>query len=236
MISAWLIALVLQATPTAREVQAAEPKLQMMTYQMVFLRLGATPHGEGPEADRMQAAHLAYLGKLNQERKNLIYGPFTDGAEPVGLCVFDVPDGDAARSLMADDPFVKAGMMTVEVKPWMGPKGWFQPPLTTDVTQANALEPLVFGILMSGPNRSQSKAEAQELQKAHLAYMDSLHEDGKLIMAGPFMEDGAWRGVVVYRLATVEEANTLAAGDPMVKVGRLKIEARPWMTLRGILR
>ena len=231
MISALAFACLLQAAPPAQ----AEPKLEMMTYQMVFLREGPTPEPAEPD-QKMQMAHLAYLAKLNRERLNLLYGPFSDEQDPRGLLVLDVPDAAAAKKLMADDPFVKAGHLTLDVKPWMGPKGWFQAPAVADVTQPGALEDLVFGILVRGPNRSQSAAEAAELQKGHLAYMDSLHKQGKLIMAGPFMEEGDWRGVVVYRVASLDEAKQLAAGDPMVKAGRLVIEARPWVTLRGILR
>lgn len=66
--------------------------------------------------------------------------------------------------------------------------------------------------------------------------METLHQQGKLIAAGPFMEDGDMRGIAVYRVPTVEDAMQVAAGDPMVKAGRLKLEAHPWMTLPGILR
>jgi uncharacterized protein YciI len=236
MITALALSLFLQTAPAAQAPAApAEPKLEMMAYQMVFLRKGANPGPEGDEAQKAQAGHLANFARLNAERKNLLYGPFTDGGDPVGIAIMDVPDAETARRLLADDPYVKSGAMTVEVKPWFGPKNWFHVPPTTDVTQPNALEPLVFGILMRGPNRSQSKEEAEELQKGHLAYMDSLGKQGKLIVAGPFMDAGDWRGIVVYR-TSLEEAQKLAAGDPMVKVGRLKIEARPWMTLRGILK
>ena len=33
-----------------------------------------------------------------------------------------------------------------------------------------------------------------------------------------------------------DEAKALAAGDPAVKVGRLVIDAHPWMTFKEILR
>jgi uncharacterized protein YciI len=235
--SVWLSVFLFQAAPAAQTPPPpAVPKEQMMTYQMVLLRKSGAPEPQGPEAEKAQAAHLAHLARLNAERKNLLYGPFTDGGDPVGLAVFDVPDAGTARTLMADDPHVKSGALKVEVKPWMGPKGWFQQPPTTDVMQPNALEPLIFGVLMRGANRSQSQGEAEEIQKGHLAYMESLHKQGKLPMAGPFLEEGDWRGVVVYRVKTVEEARELAAGDPAVKAGRLRIEVRPWMTLRGILK
>jgi len=78
--------------------------------------------------------------------------------------------------------------------------------------------------------------QRQELQKGHLAYMAELNKQGKLVMAGPFMEDGDWRGIVVYRVGSVAEAQALAANDPSVKAGRLAIEARSWTTLKGILK
>ena len=67
---------------------------------------------------------------------------------------------------------------------------------------------------MRGPTRSQSQAEAEQIQKGHLAYMADLHRQGKLIMAGPFLDQSDWRGVVVYRVGSVAEAKGLAAGDP----------------------
>ena len=39
-----------------------------------------------------------------------------------------------------------------------------------------AHEQLVFGVLMAGPNRSRSAAEAEQIQKGHLGYMESLHK------------------------------------------------------------
>jgi len=210
---------------------ANEPPLEMMTYQMVFLRTGPNAGKPDPNAATVQEAHLAYLAKLNRERVNLLYGPFLDDTDLRGIALLDVADADAAKKLFAEDPHVKAGNLVIEVKPWMGTKGWFHPPLDPMVP-----EKLVFGFLLRGPNRSQPVAEAQELQKQHLAYMDGLHKQGKLVMAGPFLDDSEWRGVVVYRVAGVEEAKELAAGDPAVKAGRLAIDARPWMTLKGILK
>lgn len=66
--------------------------------------------------------------------------------------------------------------------------------------------------------------------------MDGLHQQGKLIMAGPFLDDSDRRGVVVYRVGSVEEARELGAGDPAVKAGRLMIDVHPWMTFKGILK
>ena len=133
--------------------------------------------------------------------------------------------------------------MVLEVKPWLGPKGWFAPPTQPAASDPNKMdiEPLIFGVLMRGPAAKaqppvHTEAQRQEIQKGHLAYMGELNKQGKLVAAGPFMDDGEWRGIVIYRVADVKEAQALAAGDPAVKAGRLVIEARPWMTLKGILK
>jgi hypothetical protein len=51
-----------------------------------------------------------------------------------------------------------------------------------------------------------------------------------------FLDDTASRGIVIYRVRDVAEAMALAADDPVVKAGRLVLEAYPWMTLREILK
>lgn len=227
----FLLVSLLQSAPAP-----AQPPLVMHTYQMVFLRAGATAQPQGADAQKMQQEHLSRLAELNRQRLNVLYGPFLDEGDLRGIAILDVKDAAEAKRLMEEDPFVKAGIMTVDVRPWMGPQGWFAEPPDRDVTHPGATEPFVFGFLVSGPNRTQSKDEAAQIQKGHLAYMDDLYKQGKLPVAGPFLDEGEARGIVIYRVATVEEARQLAAGDPAVKAGRLKIEARPWMTLKGILR
>jgi uncharacterized protein YciI len=102
--------------------------------------------------------------------------------------------------------------------------------------EGHQLEALIFGFLMRGPNASQAGATAAEIQKGHLAYMTKLHGEGKLVAAGPFMDDSPMRGIVVYRVGTIDEAKALAAEDPAVKAGRLVLDAHPWMTFKGILK
>jgi uncharacterized protein YciI len=55
------------------------------------------------------------------------------------------------------------------------------------------------------------------------------------VLAGPLADDTAWRGVLIYRTKTLEEAQQLANDDPAVKAGRLVVTMHPWMVQRGIL-
>lgn len=86
----------------------------------------------------------------------------------------------------------------------------------------------VMAFLKAGPNRSQSKEEAAKLQKAHMDNIKRMAEEGKLIVAGPFINDGDIRGIYIFDVQTVEEAGALTATDPAIQAGRLIMELHPW--------
>jgi len=68
---------------------------------------------------RTRADHLAFLAAQGQAIK--LGGPFLDGdGDPVGsLLILDCVDVAAARELLSDDPYAKAGLFaSVELKPW----------------------------------------------------------------------------------------------------------------------
>ncbi len=90
-----------------------------------------------------------------------------------------------------------------------------------------------MGFLKRGEQRDQDSAEVMRLQKEHLAYMSKLADEGKLAIAGPFMDDGDTRGIVIYSVDSLKDARALAMGDPAVQAGRLSVEIRPWMSARG---
>lgn len=87
--------------------------------------------------------------------------------------------------------------------------------------------------LVKGDNRTQDSLTAAEIQKQHLAHLDKLWHDGKLDIAGPFLDDNDMRGVCIYNVKTLEEAKELAEADPAVKSGRLKVIVRPWYSMKG---
>jgi uncharacterized protein YciI len=74
----------------------------------------------------------------------------------------------------------------------------------------------------------------EELQKAHLANIRRLSKEGKLVLAGPFLDDGELRGIFVFRVGSLEEARALCDTDPAVKARRLRVELHPWLSAKGI--
>lgn len=91
----------------------------------------------------------------------------------------------------------------------------------------------VFCMYKKGPERSATKEEAAQLQKEHLAHLNELTEKGILHLAGPFGDDGDWRGILILDVATVEEAEKYVKEDPMVKAGRLTYELHKWWGGKG---
>jgi uncharacterized protein YciI len=57
----------------------------------------------------------------------------------------------------------------------------------------------------------------------------------KLVVAGPFGDDGNLRGIFVFKVASLDEAKALAETDPAVIAGRLAIDMHPWLVPEGIL-
>ena len=86
----------------------------------------------------------------------------------------------------------------------------------------------VIAFLRAGPERGLDRAQAERLQRAHLANIERLAEEGKLALAGPFLDGGDLRGIFVFSVVTVEEAKALAATDPAVRAGLLTLEYHPW--------
>lgn len=86
----------------------------------------------------------------------------------------------------------------------------------------------VIAFLKAGPNRDLNSTEAAELQRAHMENIRRMAEEGFLIVAGPFLDDGKIRGIYIFDVETVEEAQELTETDPAIQAGRLEMELHPW--------
>lgn len=92
----------------------------------------------------------------------------------------------------------------------------------------------VMAFLKAGPDRSQDSATAAEIQRAHLANISRMAEEGTLVLAGPFLDDGTVRGIYIFDVETLEEARALTETDPAVQAGRLEMELHPWYGSAGL--
>lgn len=95
------------------------------------------------------------------------------------------------------------------------------------------LKEYFFVMLKRGPNRSQPKAVADSIQKGHLSHINKMAESGQLCIAGPFGDDGDWRGILIFKTKSIQETRDLVEPDPAIKSGRLTYEIHPWWSMKG---
>lgn len=86
----------------------------------------------------------------------------------------------------------------------------------------------VMCFLKTGPLKVEDKAKRDELMKGHFGMINRLAAEGKLIVAGPFMNGGDFRGIYLFDVRTIEEAQKLTETDPSIKEGYFKVEFIKW--------
>lgn len=86
----------------------------------------------------------------------------------------------------------------------------------------------VMAFLKTGPNRERSEEEAAALQRGHMENITRLANEGKLALAGPFLGESELRGIYIFSVTTIEEAQALTETDPAIQAGSLIMELMPW--------
>lgn len=228
-----VIACSLIAAPLTLAQEKTAPQSKLVQFQMALLRKGPKWTGaQTPETQRILHQHLVNVLALLDSGKAVVAGPFGDDTDLRGIFILRASSAEEAKTWVEADPAVKAGLFVAEMHPW-----WSEDIFKKRILPLK-MNTLYFAFLKKGPNRKEGDGDTpqvQELQKTHLANINRLAETKKLIVAGPFGDDGDLRGIFVFRVASLQEAQDLCATDPMIKVGRLAVELHPWQVPEGVL-
>ena len=73
-----------------------------------------------------------------------------------------------------------------------------------------------------------TEEQRAEIQAGHMANINRLAEEGKLVMAGPFFGNEELRGLFFFAVESLEEAQKLTASDPAIEAGVLKMDLKEW--------
>jgi uncharacterized protein len=95
----------------------------------------------------------------------------------------------------------------------------------------------VLCILKTGPKDAEVTGDARkEIFAGHFANIGKLAEEGKLAVAGPFgKNDKAYRGLYIFNVTTIEEAEKLVMLDPAVKAGVFVPDLTLWYGSAGMM-
>jgi uncharacterized protein len=206
--------------------QTEKPQSKLVQFQMAILKLG--PNWQSTrqeEKDAILRQHVSALSAMLESGKAVVVGTIVDDPTLFAIVILRTSSIAEANEWAQSDPAVKAGLFNPEIHPW------FSEDIFKKADFPIKYETVYLGFLKRGPNRKagdDKTPEIQELQKAHLANIGRLAETKKLVMAGPFGDDGDLRGIFVFRVGSMKEAEDLAATDPMIKIDRLRLELHPW--------
>lgn len=98
----------------------------------------------------------------------------------------------------------------------------FDPGLANQLgADERGMKTYVLCILKTGPRDAEIKGdERKEIFAGHFANIARLAGDQKLVVAGPFgKNDKSYRGLYIFNVGTIEEAEKLVALDPAVNAG-----------------
>ena len=103
--------------------------------------------------------------------------------------------------------------------------GVYDPELATTLgADEYGMKSYVFVTLLTGDVVIDDESRLSEVFAGHFANMSRLAEEGKLVLAGPFVDAKPKRGIFILNVATIDEAEELVKTDPAVKAGVLAYE------------
>lgn len=87
----------------------------------------------------------------------------------------------------------------------------------------------VLAVLKTGPVQETDRAVMDSLFSGHMANINRLADEGKLIVAGPLVKNElSYRGIFIFDVRTIPEAEELVATDPAVAHGVFEVEYFNW--------
>jgi uncharacterized protein len=99
--------------------------------------------------------------------------------------------------------------------------------------EAFEMKQYFFVMLTKGPSRNQDSVTAAKIQEGHMANINRLGKMGKIIVAGPFGDEGNWLGIFIFDCKTEQEVKDYLKTDPAVAAGRLNYEIHPWWAAKN---
>jgi uncharacterized protein len=214
---------------------APAPPPGMEQYYFGLLNRGPRWTAEVTDATKkIQEGHMANIQRMADVGALMAAGPIEDDGSLRGIFIFRVKTADEARALAAGDPAIQAGRLTLELHPWLGPSGIgerYRSEHKADPTAKTTMRTYQLGLLKAVDGAPPSPPDAQ---RAHLQHIAEMQATGKLAAVGPMTDDGPLRGIVVFKI-DADEAKRLAAADPHVKAGRLRLELFTWWCAEHVM-
>lgn len=133
-----------------------------------------------------------------------------------------------SRTLLITALFISAFSFAQEKKT---DKPKFNQELATSLgADQYGMKPYTIVMLTTGTTKIEDKAKMSSLMKGHMENIGKLANEGKIVVAGPFLEKNKenYRGMFIFNTKSKEEAEQWVKTDPAVQAGVFSYEIFPW--------
>lgn len=224
-----ITSLIAQEKPQDKEKAPAAHK--MVEFQMVLLK--RVPNWEEIKTTNpmaLERSQMNYVNSLIERGNAVLAGRLTDDGGIRGVYILRAKSTAEAKEWADNSPAVKSGHLTTEIHPW-----WSEEVMKRTATP-ETMTTVYLAFLTRGDKWTPEKTpQTEAIQKAHMENINRLAETKKLVVAGPFGDNGTLRGIFVFKVGSLAEAKALAETDPAVQAGRLALDIHPWLVPEGIL-
>lgn len=229
----FLISFGLGGTSVAQEKakEKSAPAHKMVEFQMALLK--RAPNWEEIKTTNplaLERAQMNYVSALIERGNAVIAGRLTDDGDIRGVYVLRAKSAVEAQQWADNSPAVKSGHLIAEIHPW-----WSEEVMKRTATP-ETMTTAYLAFLTRGEKWTPEKTpQTEAIQKAHMENINRLAEAKKLVVAGPFGDNGILRGIFVFKVGSLAEAKALAETDPAVQARRFALDVHPWLVPEGIL-
>jgi len=189
-------------------------------YMLVFLNTNTNREAlPQEEVSALQKAHIENIGRLANENKLIIAGPFNGGG---GLFILNTSSKEQAMEWLNTDAAIRANRFILELfeyKPRIG---------AVCVAESNA-EMVLYNFVRFVPNLTKFNIQQEsDLTKGHHEYMKELSKTGNVLAAGDL--DGRAGSILVMKGDLQKE---VIEADPAVRGTLLEIEFKNLYIAKG---
>src|SRR6476620_3706216 len=168
----------------AQTQQPATPPSKLTEFQMALLKRGPK-WSASTDNSTVHRQHIDYVQSLLKSGQAVIAGRILDDSDLVGVYIFRAKSADEARAWVMADPAVVAEYVVPELHPW-----WSEEVMKKTETPAK-LVTVYLAFLVKGEKwTAETTPQTEEIQKLHMANIHRLADMKKLVIAGPFGDDG----------------------------------------------
>lgn len=209
---------------------------QQRSLYWVFLNKGAkrsqvanmTPAAR----EKMQADHVANLGRLGDAGIALTAGPLGDNGFIRGIVILNKMTAEELKAAFLPDPYIQNEILEAQSFPCVADTSAIQ-----KYDLPYRLDQHTLVVVLKGENwKPLSTNPERDVMPLLLPTLKKSKQKGDLALSGTLIGAGERLGILLFRSSDLAAVKAELENDPAIKSGRVRLELHPQLLLAGVLR